>query len=132
MVYSSDDEYGKHRGYDDFADFKNNETIPSDSGLEQIRSEANAIVNIAYWEKEEDSEDFTSILKQYEMRVMDRMIMKDHWMEGRKDPSPIPFLTIDEFVMLRELGDDEDTVMSISTKNKDLNNFSYGERGFWY
>lgn len=130
MVYSTDDEYGKHRGYDDFADFKNSESIPSDTSLEEIRSEANTLVNIAFHESEDDSSTFTNTLAQYEMRVIDRMILKNNFMDSMKDPSPIPFLTIDEFVMLRELGQDESSVMSISMKNKDK--FTYGNRSILY
>jgi hypothetical protein len=132
MTYSDDDDYGKHRGYDDFADFADSETLPTDAGLEAIRTEANALVNVAFHESEEDAAAFTAILKQYEMVVMDRKILGNKWLEKLADPSPIPFLTQAEFEYLRELGQEESSVMSLAMKNKDANNYSYGNAGWLF
>lgn len=132
MVYSTDDEYGQHRGYTDFADFQNSETIPNDAGLEEIRKEANALVNVAFHGEEGDAEVFTETLKAYELRVMDRMVHKGRLMDSNEDPSPVPFLSQEELEYLRELGRSDDSIMSLRTKSLGEHNFSYGDRGWLY
>lgn len=128
MTYTDDDEYAQFRGYDDFADLVDSETIPSSTGLTEIRKRANATVNVAFDGTEDDSDEYTTLLGQYEMVVMNRMINSAHKMDQAEDPMVV-FLTEEERKMLRGLssGGDVDTISMSNTDNP----FTNKRGGIW-
>lgn len=128
MVYTDNDEYAQFRGYDDFADFVDRETIPSSTGLTEIRKRANVLINIAYNGTESDSAEHTTLLGHYEMVVMNRLVSDAHNLDQLEGLSEF-YLTKDEMELLRSLSSGGD-IDNISMTNTD-NPFTNKRVGIW-
>ena len=120
MVYTADLDYANHRGYTSWASFVDVNTIPTATGIIQIRIGANVMVNIAFHNKETDAAVFLVTLAKWELIVMDRLIADAYLIDDGNEQKG-EYLTEAEFNMLRGLGDSAgsaDTIKSVSMYDK--------------
>jgi hypothetical protein len=72
--YNDEDDWAKAQGYDDFADYTSSLNIPSSTGIGNILTRANRIVNDAHHGDKDNASSDTDILSDYELLVANRIV----------------------------------------------------------
>ncbi len=118
MVYTVDLDYAKHRGYTTYAAYLGDNPTPTDVAIDEIRNDANVLVNVAFHGVETDATVYTVLLATYEMIVMDRLINYAYLIDNLKEiPENYKFIKEVEFQMLRDLGG-QSKITSVSMYDK--------------